>query len=156
MRRTWYGWGSLARAEKSWFGRILDDIVYVYADISVFSLPVLMYVWVYDPFVDLGLTAPALTAWFVMVAVATLLRGGSIAPLGSETLGWVSTRLPLLLLRLVYYNVTLAVAIYGSLALAGVLGSPWVAVVAAGSVGTAATLAFPTVADIFYDRFSAT
>ena len=151
-RRTWYGIGSLAVVEKSWFGRTLDDLVSVYADITVFSLPVLVYVWVTHPFVDQPLTAPTLAAWFAMVGVATLLRGGWITPLGSETLGWVSTRYSLLALRALYYNATLLVAIYGGLAVEALLGGPGIAVACAAAVGIAATLVFPTVADVCYYR----
>lgn len=154
-RRTWYGIGSLAVVEKSWFGRTLDDLVSAYADISVFSLPVLVYIWVTHPFVAQPLTAPTLAVWFAMVGVATLLRGGWIKPLGSETLGWVSTRYSLLALRVCYYNATLLVAIYGGLAMEALLGGSGIAVVCAASIGIVATLAFPTIADACYDRLLA-
>lgn len=154
-RRGWYGMGSLAVVEKSWFGRTLDDLVSVYADVTVCSLPVLVYVWVTQPFVNQPLAAPTLAAWFGMVGVATLLRGGWIRPLGSETLGWVSTRYSLLVLRVLYYNAALLVGIYGGLAVESLLGGPGVAVVCAGSVGSAAALVFPTAADACYHRLFA-
>ncbi len=149
-RRSWYGMGSLTRVEKSGFGQFLHDISYIYADITVFGLPVLLYVWMTYPDTELGVTAPALAAWTVMIVVATLLRGGWIAPLRSETLGWVSTRPSLLTLRAVYYNLTLGVGVYGSVALARLTGLPAVGIGTAVVVATLGVMAFPRIADISY------
>ncbi|MCU4717343.1 hypothetical protein [Halapricum hydrolyticum] len=146
--------GSLTYIEKSWFGRVLHDVVYTYADVTVFSLPMLLYVWVTQPFVDRALTAPALVTWITMVGVATLIRGGWIRPLGTETLGWVSGRYALLPVRVAYYNLTLIVAVFGGLAVEGLVGRTGLAVAWATCVGIGATLVFPTVVDITYHRFA--
>lgn len=145
--------GTLTRAEKSGFGRFLDDVTYIFADVTVSSLPALLYVWANEPDSELALTAPALAAWTTMVVVGTLIRGGWITPVGSKTLGWVSTRLSLLGARLVYFNLVLLTSVYGSFGLAALIGIDGLVVPVAVAIGATATLAFPRIADELYDRF---
>ena len=150
-RQIWYGIGTLSRTEKSGFGRFLNDIVHTYADVSAFGLPVLLYVYWVDPSVEGSITAPVFGTWMAMVVTATLIKGGWIAPLGSETLGWVSTRYALLPLRFVYYNLILAAGVYGGFALGSVTGGATTAFLFGGSLGAVAALVFPTLTDAIYE-----
>lgn len=149
-RRTWYGYGSLARVEKSGFGRVLHDCSYVFGDISIPSIPILFVVMaapgtgVYDA------TAAGLLAWMTTVAVGTAIRGGWIGPLATETLGWVAVTPSLIVLRFVYYNLVLAVAVFGGVALADVAGFAPLSLVVAFVVAVVSMLAFPRVAESVY------
>ncbi len=115
-RRTWYGHGTLTLAEKSPPNRFLHDATYIFADISIFALPALLYVMGTDVGTTGVLSAVTLTTWLSMVAVATAIRGGWLKPLATDTLGWLAFR-PVSVgigLRVVAYNLIL----YGG-ALAG-------------------------------------
>lgn len=146
-RRTWYGYGTLTRTEKSGFGRFLHDATYVFGDVSTLGLPLLAYVAATDPPGGYGVTASVLVAWMTMWFVGTAVRGGWIRPLLTNTLGWVSLRPALLVTRLAYYNLTLALAGYGSVAAASGLGWPPASLVIASLVGALAALAFPRLAE---------
>lgn len=148
-RRTWYGHGTLTRAEKSGFGRVLHDASYIFGDISVLSLPVLLIIMSVDPPDDGLLTLGALVAWMTMWAVGTTIRGGWISPLATDTLGWVSLRPALLGLRLVYYNLVIAVGAVGGLLVERTLETPYgaSAMVFAFVGATVATLSFPRLAE---------
>ena len=149
-RRTWYGLGHLARAEKSGFGRFLHDCSLVFGDVSIPALPVLIAIMatpgrgVYDA------TAAGLLAWMTMVAVGTAIRGGWIRPLWTETLGWVSVAPSLIVLRFVYYNLSIAAAVFGGLALADAVGHPPVSLAVAFVVAILSTLAFPRLGESLY------
>lgn len=149
-RRTWYGYGRLAHVEKSAFGRVLHDCPHVFGDVSLPALPVLFAVMaapgrgVYDA------TAACLVGWMTMVAVGTTIRGGWIRPLGTETLGWVALAPSLIALRVVYYNGSLAVAVFGGLALADAVGYAPLSLIVAFAVAVASTLAFPRLGESVY------
>ncbi|WP_019992068.1 hypothetical protein [Natronorubrum tibetense] len=152
-RRTWYGLGKLSRAEKSGFGRFLHDCSHIFGDISILALPTLFAIvaapgpGIYDA------TAAGLLAWMAMVVVGTLIRGGWIRPLATETLGWVAISPLLIVLRLVYYNLALSVAVFGGVWLAGAVGIPALSLVVALVVSVASMLAFPRLAESVYDTF---
>ncbi|GAB7090687.1 hypothetical protein JCM18237_09580 [Halorubrum luteum] len=151
-RRTWYGYGSLARSEKSGFGVFLHDTTRIFAEVSVFSLPTLVYIMTVPPAGPLDAEATGLLAWLTMTLVGTLIRGGWITPLLSATPGWVSLSPVLLLLRLGYFNVTMATAAFGGLTLGNavwpVVDVVWPVVGVGWAIGSAALaiLLFPRVA----------
>ena len=142
-RRTWYGHGQTAPVEKNVFGQFLHDIQYVFAEISLVSLPVLYYFLVSAP----AMKETAFVAWMVMVIVATLIHIGSIRPLATDTLGWVTITPLLVGVRFIYYNLTLLAATYGGLALAAGVGAPVLSIGVAGVVGAASMLVFPRLAE---------
>jgi hypothetical protein len=76
-RRTWYGYGKIARVEKSRFGVFLHDVTRIYGEISVLSLPALLVIFHYPKTTFVDVTAMALVAWMTMVLVGTLIRGGA-------------------------------------------------------------------------------
>lgn len=152
-RRSWYGLGTTITLEKNAFGRFLDDLVRVFADVSLASLPFL-WVILLSPDVRLyGVKTGALLAWAGLVLGGTLLRGGWIRPLGTEVRGWVTLAPVLVGLRLVYYNVALAVATFGADRLAAISDVPPLAPVVAFGVGLLAVAGFPRVAEVVAIRF---
>lgn len=154
-RRTWYGYGQLAQAEKRGVGLFLHDTPRVFAEISVVSLPVLLFVMEYPADGWFDAKATALVAWTTAVVVGTLVRIGAVHPIATPTPGWVTLSPRLVALRVPYFNAALALAIFGGLAMEGAItgvgaggtvgvgaGIGWAATVSAGAV-----LAFPRVAD---------
>ncbi|WP_436343932.1 hypothetical protein [Natronorubrum sp. FCH18a] len=151
-RRTWYGLGKLSRAKKSGFGRALHDCSHVFGDISILALPTLFAIMaapgpgIYDA------TAAGLLAWTTMVAVGTAIRGGWIRPLATDTLGWVAVTPSLLVLRFVYYNLALSLAVFGGVWLADVLDVAPLSLGVAFVVSVVSILAFPRLAESVYGR----
>ncbi|WP_123624614.1 hypothetical protein [Halorubrum sp. CSM-61] len=155
-RRIWYGYGQLTRAEKSRFGVFLHDTTRLFAEISVFSLPVLLLVIEHPATGRFDAKATGLVAWIAAVVAATLVRGGFVRPLATPTPGWVTLSPSLLLLRIPYFNGGLALAIFGGLwversiaVLAPASGGIGVAagLAWAAGVATLASLSFPGIAD---------
>lgn len=154
-RRIWYGYGQLARAEKSRFGVFLHDATRLFAEISIVSLPVLLVVMETPAVGWFDAKATGLVAWIAAVLAATLVRGGFVRPLATPTLGWVTLSPPLLLARVPYFNAGLAVAIFGGLraerSLVGV--DP-----ASGGIGVAVGLAWAagvaTLLSLCFPRFA--
>jgi len=114
-RRVWYGYGQLARAEKSRFGVFLHDTTRLFAEISILSLPVLLFVMEYPAAGRFDAKATGLVAWIAAVVAGTLVRGGFVQPLATRTPGWVTLSPSLLLARIPYFNGGLALAIFGGL-----------------------------------------
>jgi hypothetical protein len=135
--------GKTGSDEKGAFGRFLHDVPYVYAEISVLSLPALWYVLLTVRNGGFGVTGSALVTWTAMTLVATAIHMGSIRPLATGTLGWVSLSPSLVGLRLVYYNLAVLVGSYGSIALTALVGSPPLSFATAAAVGTLSMMAFP-------------
>ena len=135
--------------EKDGVGVFLDDVTYAFADVSVLSIPVLYALLVGAGTAWFGPKAFALVAWLTMVAGAALIRGGWVTPLATDAPGWVAVTPWLVVLRLVYYNGTLALAAYGGRAL-GAAWSPAAAAVGAFLVGGFSVAVFPRVAESFY------
>ncbi|AGB39560.1 hypothetical protein [Natronococcus occultus] len=146
-RRSWYGYGKLATVEKSRFGCFLHDVTSIFGEVSILGLPALLLVAMTDPASGAVVTGAALVAWIVMVIVGALVRGGWIRPLGTETLGWVTLSAALIGLRLGYYNAVLLLGGYGGALLGTVLGTTWIAPVAAAAIGAGAMLAFPALGE---------
>ncbi len=144
--------GKLTRAEKNGFGRFLHDVTYVFADVFFLSMPVLAYVGTTDSIEGIGATHATIYGLLAMIVTATLIRGGWIRPLATETLGWVSLRPSLIALRVLYYNLVLVVAVYGGLAVAKAIGVGIVAVGIAAIVGAVSILSFPRLCDEFFAR----
>ncbi|MEM4781874.1 MAG: hypothetical protein QXG03_09985 [Halalkalicoccus sp.] len=146
-RRSWYGWGQTGSGEKSTFGQFLHDVPYVFAEISVFALPTL--VWISATVIDggFGVSGSAFVAWATMTLVATALHTGLVRPLATDTLGWVSLTPALVGLRLVYYNLAFLLAAYGSVALATLVGYLPVALAGAMGIAALAMLLFPRLAE---------
>lgn len=149
-RRTWYGLGKLSRTEKSGFGRVLHDCSHLFGDVSIAALPVLFAIVAAPGTGAYDATAAGLLAWTTMVAVGTAIRGGWIRPLATDTLGWVSLEPTLLVLRVVYYNLALAVAVFGGVWLADVTGLAPLSLVVAFAVATVSMLSFPRLAETVY------
>lgn len=152
-RRTWYGFGSQARVEKHPAACVLHDAAYVFGDVSFASLPVLFVIFLSQDPGAFGVVTTGMIAWATLVATAVAIRGGWIRPFGTDTLGWVSLKLTLVALRLVYYNVALGLAVFGGLAVAEALGLPVASFVVAATVSGFAALAFPRIAESLYHRF---
>jgi hypothetical protein len=74
VRRVWYGYGQLGRAEKSGFGLFLHDTVRIYAEVSVLSLPVLLAIMAAPAPGALDAEATGLVAWLTMTVAGTLGR----------------------------------------------------------------------------------
>jgi hypothetical protein len=146
-RRIWYGYGTLGRAEKDPLGMFLQDVVRIYAEISVLSLPVLVVVMLLPPGVWYDATATALVAWMLMTVVGTLIRGGWVQPLVTETRGWVTLSPWLLALRVVYFNLTFVLSAFGGVVIAVALDWPPAGVLWAAPVAIVSILLFPRVAE---------
>ncbi len=154
VRRIWYGYGKLGRAEKSGPGVFLHDVVRIYAEVSVLSLPVLFAIMAVPATGRLDAKATGLVAWMTMTLVGTLIRGGWVRPLATPALGWVRLSPTLLLFRVGYFNLALALAAFAGLAVAGAvagvtadpLAGPLAALGWAGGVAAVSTLAFPRLA----------
>jgi hypothetical protein len=104
-------------------------------------------VFVVDFAGEVGITGTTFVAWMTMTAVATAIHTGSVRPLATRMRGWVSISPVLVGLRVVYYNLVLLVAVFGSTTLAALTGYPFVAVGFAAVVGAVAMLAFPRLAE---------
>lgn len=147
VRRSWYGHGTLTRVEKTPVSCFLHDLFFTFADVSIAGLPALVLVVGNagsDPF---GAATAALVAWLTMAAVAAAIRGGWLSPVATDTPGWISITLPLVVLRLLYYNLVLGVAAFGSVAAAAALGTPPASLALAFGLALAATLAIPRLAE---------
>lgn len=155
VRRTWYGYGTLTRTEKSGLGIFLHDATRIFAEMTLLALPVLLFVMDYPTTGWFDAKATGLLTLTVAVIAGTLVRGGWVRPLGSATRGWVTLAPVPLLVRLPYFNVIFALAIFGGLVVGGTVGAPnagdTVAVLAglgwAAGVALVGTLAFPRVAE---------
>lgn len=151
-RRGWYGIGQSASMKKSGFGRWLDDVAYAFAEISLLGLPALWVVLMATDLDPFGLKAAALVAWMAMVATAATIRGGWVTPLGTDVPGWVTLSPPLIFLRLVYYNAALALATFGGVWVAGIVGIDIASIAFALLVAILSAAAFPRLAEVFYGR----
>lgn len=145
-RRIWYGYGSMAHAEKSGIGRFLDDTTRLYAEVSVFSLPVLLFIMSYPATSPVDAKATGFVGWMTMTLVGALIRGGWVRPLATDSLGWVRLSPWLLVLRVGYVPAAFALATFGGLVVAGLVGSVaagllWAAAVAAVAMGLFPSLA---------------
>ncbi|MCU4751680.1 hypothetical protein OB919_06750 [Halobacteria archaeon AArc-curdl1] len=155
-RRTWYGYGTLTRAKKSPWRRFLHDTSTVFADISIFGLPALLLALFFPDASPYGVGATALTLWITMTAVAAVIRGGWIVPLGTEVRGWVSISFWLIVLRILYYNLVITVVVFSAPALARAVGIPALSLLLAVLAGALATYAFPHLGERVYTKFDTT
>jgi hypothetical protein len=146
-RRSWYGYGTIASLEKSRFGCFLHDLTSIFGEVSILGLPVLMLVAMAAPPASYGITAAMTVAWLTMTVVGALVRGGTIRPLGTDTLGWLTLSPALIALRFVYYNAVLAGTAVGGVALAGLVGVPPLSVVVAAAIGALSMLVLPTLGE---------
>lgn len=146
-RRTWYGHGQTARTELSGAGRFVHDVFRLSADVFLASLPVLLLVLFAGGTGGFGPRTAALVGVLSTTLVGTAIRGGWITPLATETPGWVALSPPLVALRVLYYNLALAVAAYGGVAAATAAGTPPASLGVAALVGAVAALLFPRVAE---------
>lgn len=128
----------------------LDDVVYVFADISLGSLPVLFLVMVGESPGRYGAEAGVLVVWAVTVLVAALIRGGWITPLGTDVPGWVSLTPVLVAARVPYYNAMFAGSAYLTGVVLELTGHQVLSVLCPAVAGGVAIAAFPTVADRVY------
>lgn len=152
-RRIWYGYGQLSRAEKDGFGVFLHDVIRIYGEVSIIGLPLLLVVWVYPTTAFLDITAMAMMAWLTMTLLGTLVRGGWVHPLWTETPGWVTLAPTLLVFRLVYFNLTLAISSFGGLSLAALAGTGLVGLLWSGGFAALAMLLFPRTAEEWMSRW---
>ncbi|NGM69409.1 hypothetical protein G6M89_10380 [Natronolimnobius sp. AArcel1] len=151
-RRTWYGYGKLSRTEKSGFGRFLHDCSSIFGDISMPALPMLLVVLLNPDPSGFGPVGAAIVTWATLILVGTLIRGGWIKPFATDTLGWVSITPVLVLVRIVYFNSAIALAVFGSTSLAAALGIEPLVLVFAALISAVAALAFPRVGESVYRR----
>ena len=150
-RSSWYGLGTAQRAEKDGVGVFLDDVVYVFADISLGSLPVLFLVMVGESPGRYGAETGVLVVWAVTVLVAALIRGGWITPLGTDVPGWVSLTPLLVAVRVPYYNGLFAVCAYLTGVVLELTHYQILSVLGPAFVGGVAIAAFLAVADQVYE-----
>lgn len=150
-RWSWSGHGEGGVAEKSGFGLFIDDLVFVFAELSVLSLPALYHVLTTTGVSYGGIKGSTMVAWMTMVLGGALLRGGWIKPVGSDVRGWVSLTPELVALRIGYYNFALLVAGYGG----GFLGSitPVLSVTTSLVLGAVAIAVFPRLAEVVAERW---
>lgn len=151
-RRTWYGYGQLTRAEKRGAGRYLHDLTYTFADISVFGLPAVFFVFLATGEGAFGAGTVTLVVWLTMVATAAAIRGGWVTPLATSVPGWVSITPALVAVRICYYNAVIAATVAGSLLAADAVGSSPSAIAFAVALAVLATMAFPSIAEATYAR----
>jgi hypothetical protein len=136
----------------------LDDVTYVFADVSMLGFPLLWFVLVAGTNEWVGLKTATLFAWLTTVAVGALIRGGWVAPPATDAPGWVAMTPWLVALRVVYYNATLGLAACGGRALGGILSSlagssPLTSLTTVGfafAVGALSAALFPRIAESFY------
>ncbi|WP_049971463.1 hypothetical protein [Haladaptatus cibarius] len=153
-RGTWYGHGQTTTVEKDGVGRFIDDAVYTFADVSLVTMPLLAFVAITANVTHFGVKNSAMIAWVTMVVGAAAIRGGWVTPLGTDVPGWVSLSPSLILLRLGYYNLVLAVAAYGGGGIAVTLSLPVVSVLFTFLFAAIAIGVFPRIADEFYEYVS--
>lgn len=151
-RRTWYGYGQLTRAEKRGAARYLHDLTYAFADVSMFGLPAVFFVFLATGEGAFGAGTVTLVVWLTMVATAAAIRGGWVTPLATSVPGWVSITPALVAVRVCYYNAAIAATVVGSLLAADAVGSPPTAVAFAAFLAVLSTMAFPAVAEASYAR----
>jgi len=152
-RRIWYGYGTLGRAEKDPLGMLLQDVIRIYGEVTVLSLPILLLVHILPPGVWYDATGTALVAWILMTGVGTLVRGGWVQPLATDTRGWVTLSPWLLVLRLVYFNGMFALAAFGGVLVGALVGWPLVSVLWSASVAILSMLVFPRIGEETARRF---
>jgi hypothetical protein len=87
-----------------------------------------------------------------MVVVGTLVRNGRVAPPLTDAPGWARLLPTLILLRLVYFNATLLVAIHGGSAVASGTGAVTLGLLWSIVVSGAGTLLFPRAVDEWMAR----
>lgn len=146
-RSEFLGIGNRAGSEKDRLGALLADFGRIVGEVGALTLPVMLFL----PFAvggPLGRFETWLAGLTTMIAVATLIRNGRIASLPfTDAPGWARLFPTLLVLRLLYFNGTLLVAIYGGSVVVGLTGlvaagAAWALLVAGG-----ATLLFPGAVD---------
>lgn len=147
-RSSWYGLGTRTYEEKDRFGRFLDDLVFMFADVSLFGVVFLAGAVRSGDLRPFGLQSTALLAWLTMAVSAAVLRGGWVRPPFTPVRGWVSWQPSMLLLRLVYYNAALSLAVVGGVALAETTGTPGLAGAFAVAVSALGIGAFPRCAEL--------
>ena len=139
------GWGSRIRVNR--FGMFTNDLVRVFAEVGVFTLPVLVALPLVAVEGPLSVFQAWLAATALLVFLGTLVRCGWVPPLLTDAPGWVRLKPTLLVLRALYFNLVLLVGVGGALAVAavtGVAGAGLGWAVVAGSLGA---LLFPRVTD---------
>lgn len=140
--------------EKDAFGAWLDDIGYAFGEVSVLSLPLLLYVVYTGNPRYFGVTYAAFLAWMTMVVCVGTIRGGWVSPVATDVRGWVSLKPSLVLLRLLYYNIALAVATYASPQIGVLVNWPPITTLVAILIAAVAIGIFPRLADEYYRYLS--
>jgi len=147
-RRVFYGYGSSTTVEKTGFGRFLDDVVRIYAEVSVFALPVLLYIMDYPAGGWFDAKATGLVAWSVMTLVGALIRGGWLQPPLTENSGWVRLTPWLIALRVGYMPAIFATSTFGGLWIASQTGMVAAGLGWAAAVAVAGMVLFPRCAEL--------
>lgn len=146
-RRGWFGWGKASQVEKNAFGVVFSDCYRVASEVIVLTLPVLWYLSFAAGAANVGLFNAWLVATAAMVLGGTLVRGGWVHPPLTSAPGWVRLFPRLILLRLVYFNLTLLTVIYAALTVSQALDPGLVTIFVAAVGGAASALLFPRVTD---------
>lgn len=154
-RRTWYGLGTLTRDEKRGFSRFAHDATRLFADVSLPAVPVLTLILLAGGLGAYGPRTAVMVGWISLVTVATAIYGGWLSPPLTDALGWVAVSPVLVALRVVYYNLVLAIASFGSVFVADAVGRPPLSLAVAFVVGAAAALAFPRLGEAVARRVAA-
>jgi hypothetical protein len=118
----------------------------------VLSLPALFAIMAYPASGWYDAKATGLVAWLTMTFVGTLVRGGWVAPLATSTRGWVTLAPWLLVLRVGFFNLVVALAAFGGLAVGVAVGWPPASVGWAFGVAVLSMLAFPRMAEEWLAR----
>lgn len=147
-RRVWGAGtgGRITTVEKDGYGVFLHDVSYAFADISVPSLPMLYVTLVTADMSYFGQKSAALILWIAMVLTVATIRGGWVTPLLTDIPGWASITVPLVGLRLLYYNLVFIIATYGGGYAGSVLPTQSASVGFALSTGVVTMGVFPRLA----------
>ncbi|WP_136689771.1 hypothetical protein [Halorhabdus amylolytica] len=146
-RREFLAIGNRTGSEKGQIGVLLGDIGRIAGEIGVLTLPVMLSLPVAQVWDPVALFETWLVALITMIVLGTLVRSGLIAPPFTDAPGWARLFPTLILLRVIYFNGTLLVAVLGGGAVAGGTGVVATGLVWSLAVSATATLLFPRVVD---------
>lgn len=146
-RREFLAIGNRTGSEKGQIGVLLADIGRIAGEIGVLTLPVMLSLPVAQVWEPIALFEAWLVALITMIVVGTLVRSGWIAPPFTDAPGWARLFPTLILLRVIYFNGALLVAVHSGNVVAGETGMVATGLLWSAAVSAVLTLSFPRVVD---------
>ncbi|WP_181686005.1 hypothetical protein [Halorhabdus salina] len=146
-RREFLAIGNRTGSQKGQIGVLLADIGRITAEVGILTLPVMLYLPVAPVREPPALFETWIVALLTMIVGGTLLRSGWISPPFTNAPGWARLFPTLLVLRLLYFNGTLLVAVHSGSVVAGQTGMVGAGLLWSLGVSGTATLLFPRVVD---------